>query len=145
MRRLLVPTLLIAGLVACGVGGALDRGDTTVTTTIASTTTTVAFTGGVLGTVTAGPTCPVLQDPPDPACANRPVADARIIVFDLTGRKVAHTTTSEGGMFSLALPPGVYEIVAEPVPGLMGLPAPVPVEILDAFLTIDLEYDTGIR
>lgn len=144
MRRLLVPLLLIGGLVACGVGDGLDTGDTTVTT-IASTTTTIAFTGGVLGTVTAGPTCPLQQNPPDPACDNRPVADARIIVFDLAGRKVAHTTTSEGGMFSLGLAPGSYEIVAEPVVGLMGTPAPVPVEIFDDFLTIDLEYDTGIR
>ena len=145
MRRLLVPSLLIGGLVACGGVDGLDRGDTTVTTTIASTTTTVAFTGGVLGTVTAGPTCPVLQNPPDPACDNRPVADARIIVFDLAGRKVAHTITSEGGMFTLTLPPGSYEIVAEPVVGLMGTPAPVSVEIFDEFVTLDLEYDTGIR
>ncbi len=48
-------------------------------------------------------------------------------------------------MFSLGLAPGSYEIVAEPVVGLMGTPAPVPVEIFDDFLTIDLEYDTGIR
>lgn len=140
-----MPSLLIAGLVACGGVDGLDRGDTTVTTTIASTTTKVAFTGGVLGTVTAGPTCPVLQDPPDPACADRPVADARIIVFDSSGKKVAHTTTSEGGMFSLSLAPGSYEVVAEPVPGLMGLPAPVSIDVFDEFLTIDLEYDTGIR
>jgi hypothetical protein len=144
MRRLLVPSLLIAGLLACGGVDGLDRGDTTLTT-IATTTTRVAFTGGILGTVTAGPTCPVLQNPPDPACANRPVADARIIVFDMSGKKVAHTSTSEGGMFSLTLAPGSYEVVAEPVPGLMGLPSPVAIDVFDEFLTIELEYDTGIR
>ena len=55
------------------------------------------------------------------------------------------TITSEGGLFSLDLAPGIYEVVAEPVPGLLGLPAPLTIEIGDTFISIDLEYDTGIR
>ena len=85
------------------------------------------------------------RQPPDPNCANRPVADARIVVFDAAGAAVATTITSEGGMFSLQLAPGTYEIVAEPVPGLMGLPAPLTLDIGDDVISIELEYDTGIR
>lgn len=114
-------------------------------TTLDTTTSTIVATGGVLGTVTAGPTCPVVQDPPDPNCADRPVPDARIVVFDVSGAAVAHTITSEGGMFQIGLAPGVYEVVAEPVPGLMGLPAPVQLEVADQFISIALVYDTGIR
>ena len=114
-------------------------------TTTATTSTTIVITGGVVGSVTAGPVCPVAQDPPDPICADRPVTDARIIVFDATGAPVAHTITSESGMFSLDLAPGMYEVVAEPVPGLLGTPEPVPIEITDGFVMIELSYDTGIR
>lgn len=143
MRQLPIVLLLIATLFACS--DTTEPGETSVTTSLASTTTTLAPSGGVFGTVTAGPYCPVVQNPPDPDCADRPVADARIVVFDASGVAVAQTVTSEGGMFSIGLAPGAYEVVAEPVPGLLGLPAPVPIEIIDAFVTVDLVYDTGIR
>lgn len=131
MKRLL-PMLIALALVGCG------RGDDNVTTTIALTT-------GLTGTVTAGPVCPVETDPPDPNCAPRPVADARIVVFVEGGESVGHTLTDVSGRFSFSLPPGSYEIVAEPVDGYMGTPAPVVVLVDDGFTTIDLEYDTGIR
>src|ERR1035437_4003917 len=35
--------------------------------------------GGVTGTITAGPVCPVEQSPADPKCAPRPVAGAVVI------------------------------------------------------------------
>lgn len=146
MKRLLLSLVFLLALVACGTRDATDIGDTTVTTIATTTTTTTAvFTGGIFGSVTAGPVCPVMQDPPDPMCANRPVADARIIVFADSGTAVAHTITSEGGMFTLHLAPGIYEVVAEPVPGLMGLPAPLTIEVGDRIIDIELEYDTGIR
>ena len=76
------------------------------------------------GTVLAGPTCPVQHNPPDPACADRPVIGAEIVVTNLAGDPVAHATTAADGSFQLELPPGTYVLQPQPVPGLLGTPAP---------------------
>ena len=101
---------------------------------------------GVTGHAIAGPVCPVETVPPDPACAPRAVAGARISAIDSSGDVVAETRTDEAGAFRLALGPGTYTIVADPVDGLMGAPAPTPVTIADGqTAALDLAYDTGIR
>ena len=70
--------------------------------------------------VVAGPTCPVVSDPPDPECADRPVAGAVIVVQDDEGKEVARVTTDEDGAGSIELAPGAYRLVPQPVEGLMG-------------------------
>ena len=109
-----------------------------------TTTPTVTLSG----TAMAGPTCPVERDPPDPDCADRPVAGAEILVLDASGSEVARVTTGEDGTFSVVLEAGSYQLVPQPVEGLMGgAPAPVAVE-LEAGKPpdpVNLAYDTGIR
>lgn len=101
---------------------------------------------GIAGRVTSGPVCPVEQNPPDPACAPRPVAGARIRVSDPSGSEVASTTTDDAGTYVIALPPGDYLVSGDPVDGLMGTPEPVAASVTDGRLTqVDLTYDTGIR
>lgn len=106
-----------------------------------------ADTGGVTGRALAGPTCPVVQDPPDPSCADRPVAGAVIVVRDARGREVARVTTAADGLFTLELPGGTYTLEPQPVEGLMGTAAPVEVTVEpgEAPVLVDLPYDTGIR
>ena len=102
---------------------------------------------GVRGVVTAGPTCPVVTDPPDPACADRPVAGAVLVFTDADGAEVARTTSQADGTFSVELAPGVYRLVAQPVEGLMGTPAPIDFQVEDGqpMTEIPVLYDTGIR
>ena len=101
---------------------------------------------GVAGRAVAGPVCPVETVPPDPACAPRPVAGARVVVLDPSGAVVAEVRTDAAGAFSFDLDPGDYTIAPDPVDGLMGTPAPVDISVLDGATTsVDLEYDTGIR
>ena len=100
--------------------------------------------GGISGIALAGPTCPV-ERPGDPACAPRPVAGATILIRDATGADVATIVTDAAGRFQVALPPGVYTVVGQPVEGLMGNPAPLDVEVAEGDVTIELSYDTGIR
>jgi hypothetical protein len=100
------------------------------------------------GTAMAGPTCPVEQDPPDPDCAERPVAGAEIVVLDASGSVVARVTTEEDGTFRVALEPGSYQLVPQPVDGLMGgAPAAVAVDLEADRVPapVNLAYDTGIR
>jgi len=102
---------------------------------------------GVRGVVTAGPTCPVVTDPPDPACADQPVAGAVLIVTDGAGAEVARTTSQADGTFSVELAPGAYRLVAQPVEGLMGTPSPIDVQVEDGqpMSEVPVSFDTGIR
>lgn len=99
----------------------------------------------VSGYVHAGPTCPVMQDPPDPACDDRAVA-ATLLVVDESGAEVATVLSSADGAFSLPVPPGRYSLVPQPVEGLLGTAEPVSFEVVSQPVTgLDLAYDTGIR
>ena len=97
-------------------------------------------------TVLSGPTCPVETNPPDPACAPRPVADAVILVRDAQGTELTRAPTNQDGILRLQVPAGAYVVEPQPVEGLMGTPEPI------AFSTgaggevmLQLDYDTGIR
>lgn len=102
---------------------------------------------GVRGTVTAGPTCPVERDPPDPACAERAVAGAVLVFSDASGAEVARATSDADGTFAVELAPGAYRLMPQPVEGLMGTPAAqeVEVEAGQPMTEVQVSYDTGMR
>jgi hypothetical protein len=102
---------------------------------------------GVRGTVTAGPVCPVVTNPPNPGCADRPVAGAVLVFRDASGVEVARVTSAADGTYAVELAPGGYRLTAQPVQGLMGTPAPldVGVEAGQPMTELTVSYDTGIR
>lgn len=95
----------------------------------------------------AGPTCPVVRDPPDPECVDRPVEGAVIVVQDEDGAEVARVTTDADGAAAVELDPGRYELVPQPVESLMGTAPPVTVTLVRGVLAepVAITYDTGIR
>jgi hypothetical protein len=100
------------------------------------------------GTVTAGPVCPVERASPDPSCAPRPVKGAVIVVADAaTKAEVARASTDPHGSYSVVVPQtGALIVTAQPVTGLMGVPAPVTITLRPGEdRRLDLTYDTGIR
>lgn len=99
----------------------------------------------VEGFVHAGPTCPVLRDPPDPDCADRPVSGAELHIRDASGELVSTVTTSEDGTFVALLPPGTYTLEPQPVDGLTGTAAPHTFAVGTRIVELDVAYDTGIR
>lgn len=111
-------------------------------------TPTAGGVGAIEVGVVAGPVCPVEQDPPDPNCAPRPVAGARIFVQPADGRDilVAEATTDVGGIARIEIAPGDYIVVGGEVEGLVGLPEPATVRVAAGHTTtITITYDTGIR
>lgn len=102
---------------------------------------------GVRGTVTAGPTCPVVTDPPDRNCAERLVSGAVLVVSDARGAEVARGTSRDDGTFALELAPGAYHLTPQPVEGLMGTPAVIDFEVGagQPMTELQVSYDTGIR
>ena len=132
-HRLPATLSLVVTLAACGGTGTAD-----------TTTTAIGFP--VSGYAHAGPVCPVEQSPPDPACADRPVSDALIVVQDRLGRRVAEVRTTAEGAFSVVLPPGEYTLIPQPVEGLLGTAAAQDVVVETGPVEgIDFSYDTGIR
>ncbi|HJT63202.1 MAG TPA: carboxypeptidase-like regulatory domain-containing protein [Candidatus Limnocylindria bacterium] len=102
---------------------------------------------GITGTVVAGPTCPVVTDPPDPSCADQPVADAELVITTPDGSEVGRTMSDAAGNFGITLAPGTYWLVARPVEGLMGTPEPHEFSVVWGMPGPELvvAYDTGIR
>jgi hypothetical protein len=96
--------------------------------------------------LSSGPSCPVLTNPPDPGCAARPVVNAEVVVFDVHGRQVASATSAEDGTVSLELPGGAYYVAAQEVEGFMGQAGPQAFSAVGGD-AVDLlfDYDTGIR
>ncbi len=106
----------------------------------------VAGRTGISGKATAGPVCPVERVPPDPACEPRPVADAVIVIRDASGDEVARATTGADGTYFAALAPGSYSVQPLATKGILGVPGPAGVTVVDGFTTtVDLAFDTGIR
>jgi hypothetical protein len=95
----------------------------------------------------AGPVCPVERVPPDPACADRPLADAPIVVTDAAGAQVASGTTNAAGDLVLRLPAGSYVVIPQRAPGVMGTASTVEIHVVAgaSLVPVVVVYDTGIR
>lgn len=103
-------------------------------------------TTGLAIHATAGPTCPVVTDPPDPSCVPRAVAGAVVVIRDEAGTEIARTTLDETGSAIVEVRAGGYVVEAQPVDGLMGTPEPKGATVIDGVETqVELAYDTGIR
>ncbi len=99
---------------------------------------------GIAGQALAGPTCPVVK-PGDPACNDRPVAGATILIRDATGTVVGQVTTDANGQFQFTVPAGQYVVEPQPVQGLMGTAPKIEVTVGSGFEIVRISYDTGIR
>jgi hypothetical protein len=128
--------LFVWGIVATACGSPVHVG----TGGSEKTTTTVAASG-VVGTVTASPTCPV--EVAGKPCPPRAVS-AEIDVRDRNGATVAKTTSSADGKYRIALAPGEYMLVV--VTDTFPLCPETPVSVKSGlFTTADISCDTGIR
>ena len=75
------------------------------------------------------------------------MSGAVLIVTTAAGAEVARATSAADGTFSIALVPGDYVLVPQPVSGLMGTARSIPFHVVAAGPppALDVSYDTGIR
>jgi hypothetical protein len=102
---------------------------------------------GVEGRVTLGPICPVMRNPPDPQCADRPYSTT-IQAIAIGSPKSAPFTTAESdkeGNYKIMLPPKEYAL--QPVGGSV-MPRCEAKNIKvekSKLIEVNLSCDTGIR
>ena len=98
--------------------------------------------GGIEGTATIGPTCPVQQEPPDPDCDDRPFEGSLRVVRD--GQEVKRFQPQADGSFRIAVAPGSYRIqdTADAYPYCDAGPVTV---VAGVYARLDVECDSGIR
>lgn len=73
-----------------------------------------------------------------------PVSGARLRLDGPSGMTV--TTDASGNARKADVPVGAYRVVAQPVDGLMGTPAPLRVVIHRGIATrVAISHDTGVR
>ena len=87
-------------------------GTSTATTTPISTTT--PKTSGITGTVLLGPRCPVMRDPPDPQCDDRPYQTNLVVTTPDGARTIVQFSSNTTGKFKVNVPPGEYVIRSAP-------------------------------
>jgi len=108
-----------------------------------------AVADSVVGHLTSGPTCPVEANPPDPACAPRPLAGAGVIATNPGGFDVARAVSKADGSFGLALAPGTYVLTPQPTSDRMLRPPAGKTVTISGTSTspvvVDFSYDTRIR
>lgn len=101
---------------------------------------------GLVITASAGPVCPVETQPPDPACAPRPVVGAIVKIRDEDGSEISSVALDASGAAFVELPPGEYTVEPQPVDGILGTAPPVGVMVVQGTaIPVPLSYDTGIR
>jgi len=126
---------------------AVPKGWEPVRATATTSQGILPYDSGVAGIVTLGPTCPVLRNPPDPACADKPYKTTvqAIRVGSPAGAPFATAETDAAGAYRFSLPPGSYAI--QPIGGRV-LPRCETKEITvepGIVADLDLTCDSGIR
>ena len=76
--------------------------------------------GIILGSVMLGPICPVVQNPPDPNCADIPYQTDLVLTTADQSKDIQDFSSDNYGRFRLEVPPGGYAIrsaaAANPLP-----------------------------
>jgi Carboxypeptidase regulatory-like domain len=100
-----------------------------------------APTGGIEGSVTAGPTCPVeTQGSPCP-----PQVWTGTVRATAADGSEHEALTDGAGRYRMQLEPGTYSVVAVVEGSGPPLAKPVTVTVGDSMQTLDLQVDTGLR
>ena len=143
----IIVILSLAVILKINSGSVITDNTTTGTSTSTGGTGVEPLYSGVEGTVTLGPTCPVMRIPPDPACADKPYStNIQIIaVGSPKSSPFATVQSDENGNYKIMLPPGQYTL--EPASGSVKPRCETKnvVVVASEIIKVDLSCDTGIR
>ncbi len=103
-------------------------------------------TSGIQGTVWLGPTCPVVQNPPDPQCDDR-VFQTSLALYSSDGMLIKSFNSEADGTFRISAAPGKYKI--GPVSGRITMPSCQETGVIEVkknlYTQTEVQCDSGIR
>jgi len=102
---------------------------------------------GISGKVLLGPTCPVVKDPPEEECADKPFATSLVVTTADGARVIAQVSSDARGVFTVNVPPGDYAIRSAAVANVLpycGSSETISVPA-QGFVETTVHCDTGIR
>jgi len=103
------------------------------------------FKSGVSGKVLLGPICPVVQNPADSKCDDKPY-QTTVSIRRLDSSSIfASLKSDENGIFKFSLPPGSYVVIAEGGEKLPRCTEASVIVLPDEYKTVVISCDTGIR
>ncbi len=103
-------------------------------------------TGGIIGIAMLGPTCPVVKNPPDPQCADKPYR-VSLVVQNLDRNGIKNFMTDAEGKFKVNVPAGQYYIASTDLAAAYprcSSGGPVIVKS-GSYTNVTVSCDTGIR
>jgi hypothetical protein len=113
-------------------------------TGVVSSTTSGA--SGIRGLVLLGPVCPVLKDPPEIQCADRPYATKLVVMPKNQTQVIKEFSSNASGTFRVDLPRGEYTIRAAAGTNILPRCESEVIPVSQEGYTQALVYcDTGIR
>lgn len=101
---------------------------------------------GIQGKVILGPTCPVMRNPPDPKCADKPYQTQLVLTTQDPAQVIQEFSSDAQGEFSVAVPAGDY--VLRPAKNAKILPRCSSTQIhvnQNSYTEVTINCDTGIR
>ncbi len=104
------------------------------------------FDSGISGIVLLGPVCPVVKDPPEPECADKPYAAKLAVTASDQARVITEFSSDANGRFRVALAPGEYAIRSAAAANILPYCSRDTVKVeANKFTDIVVSCDTGIR
>ena len=104
-----IAIVALIGLVYIGIGKTAGEKNR-LKTPPPEGTTVGEFWGTIVGTVQLGPICPVVIDPPDPSCEDKPYKTRLVLTTTDQAQVIKEFASNADGTFSLEAPPGKYAI-----------------------------------
>ncbi len=125
------------------IDGVVDR----IVQTIKFSSGKIQSGSGIKGTVFLGPVCPVMKDPPEPECADKPYPAKLIVTTEDDTEVVKEFSSGTDGKFSVSLPSGDYSIRSDSFnPPFPNCSASSPIKVSSGKYSDTTVYcDTGIR
>jgi hypothetical protein len=128
---------------AFDLDSAIDRIAQTVRMEVTSSKTSDS---GIRGTVLLGPTCPVVMDPPDPQCADKPYKTNLVLTTADQSRVITEFGSDANGKFSVKIEPGRYAIRSAAAANILPYCSHDTFKVeMNKFTDITVSCDTGIR
>lgn len=101
---------------------------------------------GIKGMVLLGPTCPVMRDPPDPQCADKPYKTNLVLTTADQARVITTFSSDSNGKFEVKIEPGEYAIRSAAAANILPYCSHDKFKVeANKFTSMTIQCDTGIR